>query len=392
MTTLAPDWFNFAHVRAVVQAFSPHADALRFVGGCVRDSLLGREVQDIDAATPLQPEQVMQLLADAGIKAIPTGLKHGTVTAVSHGQPIEITTLRKDTACDGRHATVEFTGSWQEDASRRDFTMNALYLSPQGELFDYSGGKEDAEAGRVRFIGDARKRIEEDYLRILRFFRFFGYYGRTAPDREALAACAECREGLTMLSGARIQAEMLKLMSAANPLPALTLMHEARLYNILMLTGELSRITALLAVERETHIATAQATRLATLVQQGRIEALAERWKLSVALRDELHRLHEEGIDPVLDLAGQKKALRRMGKDNFIQKLLFDWALNGKHNYPVMLKLALNWNIPEFPVTGADLKARGVNEGRQLGDMLRKLERRWESSDYCLTKEQLLSE
>ena len=175
-------WLHWPQTKRLVAAFAPYPQTLRFVGGAVRDSLLGREVKDVDAATTLLPEAVMALLEKAKIAAIPTGIDHGTVTAVIDGKHFEITTLRKDLACDGRHADVAFTDNWRDDAQRRDFTMNAMYLSPEGELFDYFDGETDARAGKVRFIGDAGARIAEDYLRILRFFRFFAHYGVGAPD------------------------------------------------------------------------------------------------------------------------------------------------------------------------------------------------------------------
>jgi poly(A) polymerase len=183
-------WRHWPETQKLVTAFSSYPHAVRFVGGAVRDTLLDRLVQDIDVATTLLPEATMSVLQQAGIHVVPTGIQHGTVTAVIDGRHFEITTLRKDVACDGRHAEVAFTDNWQEDASRRDFTMNAMYMSTEGELFDYFSGQEDAKAGRVRFIGDANTRISEDYLRILRFFRFYAHYGREAPNYEALVACA----------------------------------------------------------------------------------------------------------------------------------------------------------------------------------------------------------
>ena len=198
-------WLDTVDTRAVIDALEKDGTRVRFIGGCVRDAIAHRPVQDIDIATPDPPETVIALLEGAGIRAIPTGLDHGTVTAVSGGASFEVTTLRKDVATDGRHATVEFTDDWLEDAKRRDFTINAMSATPDGDVFDPFDGISDLAHGRVRFIGLARDRIAEDYLRILRFFRFHGSYGRPPVDKDALAACRAHADGLSELSGERIR-------------------------------------------------------------------------------------------------------------------------------------------------------------------------------------------
>jgi poly(A) polymerase len=220
----AQAWLNDAKTRTLLAAFGDVP--LRFVGGCVRDAVMGRNVGDIDCATPAKPEEVVALLEAADIKAVPTGLAHGTITAVIDSKPFEITTLRKDVACDGRHAEVEYTDDWQQDALRRDFTMNALYCDAHGEVFDYTDGVDAARAGRIQFIGDAEARIREDGLRILRFFRFFATHGLGAPDTTALKACAAHKAMLADLSGERIQQEMLKLCAAESPYAALEAMQQ----------------------------------------------------------------------------------------------------------------------------------------------------------------------
>ena len=207
--------------RRVLAALGPDGRPARFVGGCVRDGLLGRPVPggELDLATPEPPEQVMRLLEAAGLQAIPTGLAHGTVTTVVGGRRFEITTLRRDVATDGRHAEVAFTDDFGADAARRDFTINAMSCDAEGRLYDYFDGRADLAAGRVRFVGDAAQRIGEDYLRILRFFRFFAHYGRPPADAEALRACAAAAPGIDACRASAIQAEMLKLLAAADPLP-----------------------------------------------------------------------------------------------------------------------------------------------------------------------------
>ncbi|MBX6323955.1 MAG: CCA tRNA nucleotidyltransferase, partial [Rhodospirillaceae bacterium] len=212
--------------RAVLAAVTADGAEARFVGGCVRDALLSRPVGDVDIATPEPPERVLALLARAGIKAIPTGIDHGTVTAVKDGTPFEITTLRRDVETYGRRAKVAFSDSWREDAARRDFTMNALSCTPDGRVFDYFGGLADLEARRVRFVGDAATRIREDVLRLLRFFRFYAHYGSPPPDGEALAACRELAPLLPTLSAERVRAEVLRLLAAPDPCPALALMRD----------------------------------------------------------------------------------------------------------------------------------------------------------------------
>ena len=210
--------------RAVTEALSAEGATVRFVGGCVRDAVLGRDAKDVDIATPDPPETVIALLEAAGLKAVPTGIAHGTVTAVADGTPFEVTTLRHDVETDGRHAKVAFTDDWVADAARRDFTLNALYCDADGALYDPVGGIEDARRGRVRFVGDARARIEEDALRLLRFFRFHAHYGRGEADATALAACRELAPLLANLSGERLRDETLKLLAAPESAPVVALM------------------------------------------------------------------------------------------------------------------------------------------------------------------------
>ncbi len=416
---LTPAWLAWPHTQTLIAAFAGKAE-LRFVGGCVRDALLVRAVQDVDAATPLLPDAVIALLDDAHIRSIPTGIEHGTVTALVDGKPFEITTLRRDAACDGRHADVTFTGSWQEDAARRDFTMNALYLSPSGELFDYTGGEADTRAGRVRFIGDARARIQEDYLRILRLFRFHAHYGKTPLDEDALKACGELAHNIPSLSGERIQHEMLKLLAAPLVSPTLQAMQQCGVLAQVM--GKKVELEVITTMERSaspsplvgegrgegkpsTHeiVETApsplplpqgerELVRLAALLDPADVQALTASWKLSNDLSKRLKHITEgarilhAGMTP----AEQKKALRRMGRELFIQCATLRHAMDGS-DISAMLQLADTWDIPHFPVTGKDLLALGIPEGKRMGELLAKLDEAWEMSDYTLTKEALLA-
>lgn len=389
---LFPDWLNWSQTQSLIKAFGGDVGKLRFVGGVVRDSLLNINVSDVDAATIFTPQQVTTILEKAAIRVIPTGIKHGTVTALIDGKHFEITTLRRDLACDGRHAEVAFTDSWQEDAARRDFTMNALYISADGEVFDYFGGIEDARAGRVRFIGDARARISEDYLRILRFFRFFAYYGKGVADEAALAACAELSAKIATLSSERIQHEMLKLLAAEKPFSALELMQNGGvleqvcgfkicLGEAIDYVDEAELRLALLPIMAE-NISAVEA-----------LEILAVRWRLSNELKKYLFILitHINDVSYNIPLARQKHLLRTLGKEVFTSIVLLKIALTPAENYSQIMELAQNWQIPIMPISGKDLIALGISEGKELGKKLHELEILWEKSDYKLSKEKLLA-
>jgi len=396
MTHITPDWLASPEIKTLIAAFAKHEVPLRFVGGCVRDALLGKAAKDIDAATPLAPEHVMDLLKTENIKAIPTGIDHGTITAVINSRAIEITTLRRDIATDGRHAEVEYTENWEQDAARRDFTINAFYLSPEGELFDYHHGREDLEKGHVRFIGNAEHRIQEDYLRILRFFRFYAWYGKGVPDAEALTACAKHAAQIETLSGERIQQEMLKLLAAPMPLASFEAMQKASVLAQVLHNPEIENMAELLAFETEEKIIPDPPLRLAALLSSYTIKdiaALANRWKFSNALTKKLEILLKEKrhIQPAMTLAERKKLLRRAGTEIYRGIIALAAATSdASHAYRAMLALPYEWQPPEFPLTGDDLKQLGFTEGKYLGEMLKKLEEAWEASDYTLTKSQLL--
>jgi poly(A) polymerase len=393
-----PAWLAWPETVTLMQALQKHSEQVRFVGGAVRDAVLGKVAKDIDLATALKPEQVMGVLKAAGVTVIPTGLKHGTITAKIGQRHFEITTLRRDTACDGRHATVEYTDDWKEDANRRDFTMNALYMDFNGEVTDYTGGIQDARSGHVKFIGDPKARIQEDYLRILRFFRFFAYYGHPPIDEEALRACAHHAQAMEVLSGERIQHEMFRLLSAKKPYPVLALMQKANVLEVVFegAAADTGIIEKLHAVEEQAGEQADVETRLALMLSHAMIPVVSTRWKLSNATREMLERLHSwlprmETL--IADKAGQKKLLRKLGITPFRQLVLAAWAQNPAaqaEDYISMLVLAGNWMPPEFPVSGNMLKAHGVEEGLQMGKTLRALEQVWEESDYTLTAQDLL--
>lgn len=341
-------------------------DQARFVGGCVRDTLLGVAVADIDLATRLLPEEVMARLRAAGIRAVPTGIAHGTVTAVIAGEPVEVTTLRRDVETDGRHARVVFTDDWTEDASRRDFTMNALFADPRtGAVFDYHGGLADLAARRVRFIGAPLQRIAEDHLRILRFFRFHARFGDVI-DAEGLAACAARANDLMALSRERIAAELLKLLVAPAAVLVVELMvAHGILRAVLPEIGEHGAAQLRELAERETtaRIAPDPIRRLAALLPPDDAEAVGARLRLSNHQR---RRLSAASAG-----AGEEGPLAlgyRAGVEGAVDRLL----LAGADPSPV-----INWTPPRLPLSGGALVARGLDKGPAVAAALKSVETRW---------------
>lgn len=359
----------------------------RFVGGVVRNALLGRAIADIDIATPLVPAEVVARLQAAHIKAVPTGIAHGTITAVVDGKPFEVTTLRRDVETDGRRAVVAFTTDWAEDARRRDFTMNALYATPDGEIFDYTNGVVDLEAGHVRFVGDPVARIREDYLRILRLFRFHAWYGRDAIDADALRAATAEKSGIAKLSGERIQSEMLRLLAAADPVPVLqTMANTAILAEVVPGKADLARLAGLAAIDRDNFFAPDPLLRLAALIPAASAGVVAERWKLSSADRDRLLDLAhaDEVLVPHLSPREVRKHLYRLGRERFRDRLFLAWAAapRGVIQWRALIAMADAWEKPQFPLTGRDVMKAGVPEGPLVGKVLADVEAWWIDSDF----------
>ena len=394
------EWMRAAATRAVVDALSADGREVRFVGGCVRDTLLGDSGDDggqldIDIATPDSPERVIALLDKAGIKNIPTGLAHGTITAVVSQQIFEITTLRIDVETDGRHADVAFTDDWQEDAARRDFTMNAVFCTPEGDIYDPCNGIEDLEAGRVRFVGDAERRIEEDNLRLLRFFRFHAWFGEGAPDKNGLAACAAWAPSLAKLSGERIQREMVKLLAAPDPAAAIDIMAaNGVLAEVVPGAGDTAALRGLQAIE-----ATADPLRrLAALMlpagNAAAAEMVAARWRLSNEDHERLATLLAPPADISADL--DARALRRElyahGGERVIDWLMLAWAgqADGADRFQAMIEEAQQWRPITFPVKGADALALGISAGPQVGEMLDAVENWWIDADFAPARDDCL--
>ncbi|WP_207456047.1 CCA tRNA nucleotidyltransferase [Azospirillum sp. SYSU D00513] len=385
-------WMTAPETRAVLAALAAGGVEARFVGGCVRDGWLGRAVKDIDIASPAPPERVMELLNTAGVRAIPTGLAHGTVTALVNRVPFEITTLRRDVESYGRHALVAFTDDWTEDAARRDLTMNALSCAPDGTVHDPFGGIEDMAAGRVRFVGDPRTRIREDVLRLLRFFRFHAHYGRGEPEAEALEACAELAPLLPALSGERLQAETLRLLTAADPAPVWRLMIGAGVMEHLLPNAtNTGRLDGLVRLERALGEPADPLRRLAAALAVDRAGALAaaERLRLSNADRDRLAALAEppQAINSMDDEPRRRHALYRLGDAGLYRDLVLlsaagapgPLALDG-----VRAALATADELPSlrFPVAGRDLLALGLKPGPGLGALLKRAEEWWIAEDF----------
>lgn len=362
------DWTKRPALGELVAALGP--GNTRWVGGAVRDTLLGCDAHDIDAATPLTPQEVINRLDAVGIRTIPTGIDHGTVTAIVEGGNVEITTLRKDVSTDGRHATVEFASDWQDDASRRDFTINALYADPDTlEIHDYFGGVDDLEAGRVRFIGDARARIREDYLRLLRYFRFQTRFG-SALDEEAEEACAELAPGLKGLSRERVGWELQNLLALPDPAPTVARMRELGVLRVVLPEcgkHEVDRLADLVAAERAAGIEPDAMRRLAALLPSVPpvAEAVSARFRLSKSQRSRL--VCVAGRD-TRDGANPHALAYDVGMPCAIDRLLMTGA--------DIASLA-NWEPPTFPLKGGEIVARGVGAGPEVARVLQAVERRW---------------
>lgn len=391
------DWMTAPATRATIDALTADGAIVRFVGGCVRDAVAGRAVKDVDLATSDSPTAVTALLEKAKIKAVPTGIAHGTITAVAHGRPFEITTLRRDVETFGRHARVAFTDDWLEDAARRDLTFNAMFCDPDGTLYDPFDGRDDLAAGRVRFVGEPRQRIEEDVLRLLRFFRFFAWYGRPPADTEAIDACRAFAPHLDSLSGERVQAELLKLLGAPAPMPALALMAEIQvLANVVPDTRAdwPDRLAGLIALEGAIEDPS-PVRRLAAIVGAD-AETLAGRLKLSRADRDRLIDLASPShpFDLAMDDRAARRALRRLGPERFHDFAVLarvDAGHEASPEFKHLLSLAGDWHGVSLPVQGRDLIERGHSAGPDVGRILSEVERWWEDGDYRASRDETLA-
>ena len=372
-TLKAADWTSREGLFALTKALG--ADDMRWVGGCVRDTLLGIAVNDVDCATLHHPGKVIDLCKKAGIRTVPTGIDHGTVTAVLPDGPIEVTTVRRDVATDGRRATIAFATDWKEDAARRDFTINALYAHPETlEISDYFGGLDDLDARRVRFIGAAAERIKEDHLRILRYFRFQARFGADL-DEEAVTACEELADTLKGLSRERVSGELLRILALESPSATVELMHRLGVLPVILpeaRSNELACLSALVPHEAAQTIAGDPIRRLAALIPPIKpvAEAIGTRLRLSRKQRARLVNAAERKPE---DVENPRGLAYNLGMEGAIDRL----SLAGQS-----LALLKDWEPPQFPLKGGQIVARGVGAGPEVARILQTVERRWVEESF----------
>ena len=392
------DWLERRQTQAIFDALDADGIETRAVGGAVRNALLGIPVHEVDLATTAEPDKVIELARAAKLKAVPTGIDHGTVTLIADGMPFEVTTLRRDVETFGRHATVAFTKNWEEDAKRRDFTLNALYADRDGTVFDPLGGYADLAAGRVRFIGDAAARIEEDYLRILRFFRFSATYGKGAFDVEGLHACVQEMAGLARLSAERVGAELRRILVAPRARDAIEAMFDyGLLTEVLGSVPRLDDFARLVTIEEMVELGDNPARRLSVLAVFVEEDAarLAARLRLSNAEQSVLvlggERSSATGLPEEADA---KALLYRLGEGIYPSFVLIAWARSGAAAndaaWRAALELAQHWQPPVFPLRGTDMTELGL-EGPDIGESLRRVEDEWIAGGFKAEREALLA-
>ena len=395
------DWLTAPETRAVMEALTAYGADARFVGGCVRDALSNRPVSDIDIATPDTPETVIQLLQSVGIRAIPTGIEHGTITAVINDKTFEITTLRRDVKTDGRHAVVEFTDDWLEDAKRRDFTINTLSATLDGDVYDPGSAISDLSYGWVKFVGRASERIAEDHLRILRFYRLYGTFTQSYVDIDAVAACRAAAPELRNLSGERIRQELLKILLVAHPEEVILRMRGDHVLDYIL--PEVGNINILRLVNWfETRaikidgIEPDAIRHLGAVVETDRAgaKAISERLKLSGRDARRLADLCDPPVvvNPDMGELAENRALRKFGHALVKDLALINWAREMADNprlprerkeaWVALLEKCQSWQDPEFPISGRDVLSLGIARGPAVGEVLDRVEEWWENGNY----------
>lgn len=393
------DWLRDEALQNLLALLNSGSEEARIAGGAVRNALLGQEVADIDIATTIEPAAVVALLEKTGYKVVPTGIEHGTVTAVTDGKAFEITTLRQDIETDGRYASVAFGKDWEADAQRRDLTINALYMNANGTVTDPVGGLSDVENRVVRFVGDPETRIKEDYLRILRFFRFFAWYGKHRPDAAGLKACAKLKGGLASLSAERVWQELIKLLAAPDPTRAILWMRQTGVLTAILPESEKWGIDNFAGVVKASEIngwGTDAILRLMSMLppQEDRLQTFAKRLKLPNKVRD---RLLDWAATPEADAQAKRKdfakTLYRGNVSAITDRLKIAVSRAGKNQpkFHRLLDQVTSYRRPEFPVSGKDLIKKGVPQGREISVRLAELENAWVESDFKLKRQDLLS-
>ena len=374
-----------------------HGGALRFVGGAVRDALVGLKGFDLDMATDLSPDELVEACSENGLRTVPIGIKFGTVGVIINDKVLEVTSLRRDIKTDGRHAVVEFTTDWEADASRRDLTINAVYADEKGNVFDYYNGIEDLEQGNVRFIGKPSHRIREDYLRILRFFRFYSIFGKGAIDSKALKACVESRDGLKTLSIERIRDEFSKILLTPNVCNTLKIMFDNEVLGFLLPPSKnFQQLDFLIKLVDDENIPHAALRRLFVLYQPDEelAESLATRLHLTRKQRETFVRWATVNIqsDDFFDDDSLLKLIYLYGKEFCRDKMLLQFALEMKTitNMHTKLQQIEDMIVPIFPIRGKDIIAAGISDNRKIGATLDSLEQIWIDSKFILTREELL--
>lgn len=390
-TRMSADWLRSPALIKVFDALTAGGAETRVVGGAVRNAMIDRPVKEIDIATTALPADVTRLATKAGLGVYPTGIEHGTVTVVADKRSFEVTTLRRDVETDGRHAVVTFTTSWEEDAARRDFTINALYCSADGTVYDFVGGLDDLRQRRVRFIGDAEARIREDYLRILRFFRFSAEYGKGQLDPVGLAAANALKDGLSLLSAERVRTEMLKLLAASNAVDVVEAMHKSGILQLVVRTRlEPDRFARFVAVEAALGEPPDAIARLAALAVSNPEDAaaLGRELRLSNADGERLASASagNPGIAPETPDAIAQTVLYTLGADTFARAVRLAWARSGASatdpHWRARALLPDRWKIPTLPFSGKDVLALGVQPGPKVGGILDAFERWWMSENF----------
>lgn len=404
------DWLRDKSLQRLLAALSQDGEEARVAGGAIRNTLLGQPVTDIDIATTNVPDETERRAQAAGLKTVPTGKEHGTITVIADGRAYEVTTLRDDVETDGRHARVVFGRDWKRDAERRDFTINALYATAQGEVVDLVGGLADLETRTLRFIGDAETRIREDFLRILRFFRFFAWYGAGRPDADGIRACARLKDGLARLSAERVWNELRKLLAAPDPSRALLWMRQTGVLTAILPESEkwgIDAIHGLVAAERDLGWKVDPMLRLAAIVppDEAKVAAMAARLKMSNA---EAQRLAVWALSPPVhhatseaamakaayrgDVGGLRDRLRLALASARVRAAQDDGALIEAGGYARLLRFLDAWQKPVFPLKGSDLTALGETPGPRLGETLRALEEAWIESGFSMDRESLMEQ
>lgn len=376
-----------------------HGGALRFVGGAVRDTLAGLEGFDLDLATDLSPDELVEACEDNGLKTIPLGIKYGTVGVMIDDKVLEITSLRKDIKTDGRHAEVEFTTDWETDAGRRDLTINAVYADERGNVFDYYNGIDDLEKGIVRFIGNPSQRIKEDYLRILRFFRFYSIFAKTPIDKKALEACKENSEGLQELSMERIRDELLKILVTPHVAETIKIMADNEILSYILPVPQNENIECLEFLDKQINQGNLPKNALARLFilfnpDEAFANNIASRMKFSKKQKQDFVDLARISV-PLRDFESDrclKRILYSFGKDFTRNKLMIEQALQKKiiPDFQQILNKIQNFEKPIFPLRGQDIINAGIQGSPHIGQVLNNLEEIWIESGFSLSKQDLL--